>query len=49
LTLAELGWDAALAEAFEPHDSEGLVPARVAAQHRGAYVLLTYGGVQRCS
>jgi ribosome biogenesis GTPase / thiamine phosphate phosphatase len=46
LTLAELGWDAAFAEAFEPHEREGLVPARVAAQHRGAYVLLTYGGVQ---
>jgi ribosome biogenesis GTPase / thiamine phosphate phosphatase len=40
LTLSRLGWGPALADAFQPHADAGLRPARVAIQHRGAYVLL---------
>jgi ribosome biogenesis GTPase / thiamine phosphate phosphatase len=39
-----LGWNAFFAEAFTPYDNQGLLPARVAVQHRGAYVLLTEAG-----
>lgn len=41
--LTRLGWTADLAAAFAPHAGEGLRPARVAAQHRGGYVVLTAG------
>jgi ribosome biogenesis GTPase / thiamine phosphate phosphatase len=44
MTLSFLGWDAFFADSFEPHNRDGLVPARVAVQHRGAYVLLTEAG-----
>src|SRR6478735_9685562 len=33
-SLVALGWDAAWAEAFEPHAAAGLRPARVVAVHR---------------
>jgi ribosome biogenesis GTPase len=39
--LDELGWDADWASAFEQLEDDNLIPARVAAQHRGAYVLWT--------
>jgi ribosome biogenesis GTPase / thiamine phosphate phosphatase len=39
--LDALGWDAQLASAFEQLQDDNLFPARVAAQHRGEYVLLT--------
>lgn len=39
--LARLGLTPALAARFAPHLAEGLVPARVAVQHRGTYELLT--------
>jgi ribosome biogenesis GTPase / thiamine phosphate phosphatase len=39
--LATLGWDAAWHSAFEPFRGEGVVPGRIAAQHRGAYDVLT--------
>jgi ribosome biogenesis GTPase len=39
--LDALGWDAELASAFEQLQDDNLFPARVAAQHRGEYVLLT--------
>ena len=39
LTLERLGWDDAWNEAFAPHAEQALEPARVAVQHRGAYVL----------
>jgi ribosome biogenesis GTPase / thiamine phosphate phosphatase len=39
--LDTLGWDAELASAFEQLQDDNLFPARVAAQHRGEYVLLT--------
>jgi ribosome biogenesis GTPase / thiamine phosphate phosphatase len=44
LTLAELGWDAFFADAFEPYDQEGLVPARVVARHHGPCELLAETG-----
>jgi ribosome biogenesis GTPase len=37
--LETLGWDADWASAFEQLEEDNLVPARVAAQHRGSYVL----------
>jgi ribosome biogenesis GTPase len=42
-SLAELGWTDRLTTEFEPHLGAGLEPARVAVQHRGAYVL--YSGL----
>lgn len=38
--LDALGWNAELASAFEQLQDDNLFPARVAAQHRGEYVLL---------
>ena len=46
--LTALGWDDALAEQFEPHTRAGLLPGRVAVQHRGAYDVLTADGDLRC-
>jgi ribosome biogenesis GTPase len=46
--LIALGWDEALAEQFEPHARGGLIPGRVAVQHRGAYDVLTEEGELRC-
>ena len=42
--LNALGWTAELADAFAPHAAEGLIPARVAAQHRGRFVLYAEAG-----
>jgi len=42
--LSTLGWDATWEEAFEPFGADGLDPARVAIQHRGAYDVLAAGG-----
>jgi ribosome biogenesis GTPase / thiamine phosphate phosphatase len=39
--LATLGWDDAWSAAFEPHREDGLMPGRVAVQHRGAYDVAT--------
>ena len=39
--LEEFGWDAGWASAFEQLEDHNLIPARVAAQHRGAYDLWT--------
>jgi ribosome biogenesis GTPase / thiamine phosphate phosphatase len=47
MTLSPLGWNAFFADAFEPHADEGLIPARVAVQHRGSYILLTAEGELR--
>ncbi len=38
--LAELGWDGAREEQFHEYAARGLVPARVAVQHRGGYGVL---------
>ena len=39
VALAAHGWDGMFAEAFAPFEAEGLVPARVLAEHRDRYVL----------
>jgi ribosome biogenesis GTPase / thiamine phosphate phosphatase len=46
--LTALGWDDARAEQFEPHANAGLIPGRVAVQHRGAYDVVTELGELRC-
>ncbi len=42
--LAQFGWTPALEEAFVPHAADGLEPARVAVEHRDAYLLYTARG-----
>jgi ribosome biogenesis GTPase len=42
--LAALGWSPSRAEEFSRHAAAGCVPARVAAQHRGAYVVYAERG-----
>ena len=44
MNLSSLGWTPALAQAFEPYAASGFFPARVALEHRHAYVLLTSHG-----
>lgn len=44
MDLQDLGWDAAFADAFAPHEHDGLIPARVAARHHGPCELLTARG-----
>ena len=46
--LSTLGWDETLAEQFERYRADGLIPGRVAVQHRGAYDALTELGELRC-
>ncbi|HVC88809.1 MAG TPA: ribosome small subunit-dependent GTPase A [Gaiellaceae bacterium] len=45
--LSRLGWDDGWEAAFAAHRAAGLVPARVAIQHRGAYDLATEQGEVR--
>lgn len=45
--LPDLGWTNSHATDFEPHAVEGFLAARVAAQHRGAYVLFSELGELR--
>jgi ribosome biogenesis GTPase / thiamine phosphate phosphatase len=45
--LHDLGWTDGHTTEFEPHAAAGLAPARVAAQHRGAYVLFSELGELR--
>jgi ribosome biogenesis GTPase len=45
--LNELGWDDGWSSALEQRDDDNLIPARVAAQHRGAYVVWTADGELR--
>jgi ribosome biogenesis GTPase len=45
--LETLGWDAAWAEQFDPYRADGLVPGRVAVQHRGAWDVLAEPGELR--
>jgi ribosome biogenesis GTPase / thiamine phosphate phosphatase len=42
--LEELGWSTHFDDAFAPYRAQGLVPARVATQHRGGFELLTEDG-----
>ncbi len=44
MDLQDLGWDAFFADAFAPHEANGLTPARVAARHHGPCELLTARG-----
>jgi ribosome biogenesis GTPase len=44
LTLEELGWSAFFADGFEPYNSDGRIPARVAVRHHGPCELLTEQG-----
>jgi ribosome biogenesis GTPase / thiamine phosphate phosphatase len=46
--LNALGWDDALAEQFQQYAPAGLIPGRIAVQHRGAYDVLTADGELRC-
>jgi ribosome biogenesis GTPase / thiamine phosphate phosphatase len=45
--LAELGWDADWASTFEQLEDDNLLPARVAAHHRGSYVVWSADGELR--
>jgi ribosome biogenesis GTPase len=45
--LARLGWTPDLEQEFEQYESAGLVPGRVAVQHRGAYDVLVADGEVR--
>jgi ribosome biogenesis GTPase / thiamine phosphate phosphatase len=47
MLLDSLGWTPALEDQFAPHTADGLEPARVAVEHRGAYVLYTARGEQQ--
>jgi ribosome biogenesis GTPase len=47
--LHKLGWDDGWEAAFAEHRAAGLVPARVAVQHRGAYDLMSEQGELRAS
>jgi ribosome biogenesis GTPase len=48
IDLDTLGWDDEREEQFAPHRGGGLVPGRVAVQHRGAYDVLEPHGERRC-
>ena len=45
--LQDLGWTDSHTTEFEPHAANGRIPARVAAQHRGAYVVFSELGELR--
>ena len=47
--LHKLGWDDGWEASFADHRAAGLVPARVAIQHRGAYDLIAETGEMRAS
>ena len=46
-TLEAFGWDDEWNAAFGPYRNDGLIPGRVAIQHRGAYDLVTEAGEAR--
>ena len=47
--LKDIGWTDSHTTDFEPYAVEGYLPARVAAQHRGAYILFTELGELRAA
>jgi ribosome biogenesis GTPase len=47
LPLEALGWDADWASAFEQLEGDNSIPARVAAQHRGSYLVWSEDGELR--
>jgi ribosome biogenesis GTPase len=44
MTLSSLGWDDFFASSFQPFSNDGLVPARVALEHKHAFELLSVYG-----
>lgn len=44
LTLADLGWNASFEEHFNPWQKNGVIPARIACEHRQRYVVLSEMG-----
>jgi ribosome biogenesis GTPase / thiamine phosphate phosphatase len=48
IDLEALGWDDQRSEEFEQYRADGLLPARVAVQHRGAWDVLAEAGQLRC-
>jgi ribosome biogenesis GTPase len=44
MQLKELGWDSYFDESFQEYRSRGLLPARVAQQHRSLYTVYSEGG-----
>jgi ribosome biogenesis GTPase len=44
LSLSDFGWNEHFQEHFAPHAEAGLIPGRVSAEHRGAYVVCTEDG-----
>lgn len=44
MNLSSLGWDDFFANHFQPYSADGLVPARVALEHKHAYPLLSAQG-----
>lgn len=44
ITFARLGWDEHLQVTFSGYAEQGFVPARVSAQYKGSYAVLTEGG-----
>ena len=44
MSLSDLGWNAHFEDHFAPHAGDGLVPGRVAVEHRGAYAVYTDDG-----
>jgi len=44
LSLIDFGWNEHFDEQFEPHAGAGLVPGRIAVEHRGAYAVYTADG-----
>lgn len=44
MTLSSLGWDDFFANAFQPFSNDGFLPARVALEHKHAYLLLSEAG-----
>jgi len=44
MDLGPLGWDGFFGQAFEPYEADGLLPARVCAEHRGAWRVLAARG-----
>ncbi len=44
MTLSSLGWDDFFASAFQPYSADGFTPARVALEHKHAYILFSAAG-----
>jgi ribosome biogenesis GTPase len=49
MRLADLGWTEQREQAFAPHAAAGLMPGRVAVEHKAAYALYVDGGEMRAA